>query len=85
MLAFGTTHGYIENGLQTTIFDQDLLYLQKIQNEKEQNEIIPLIQQSSKLAKELAFDFLEVNKEMDKKIDNFFASTTAKDIDILDI
>ena len=85
MLAFGTTYGYADNGLQTMTFEQSSLYLQDIQNAKEQNEIIPLIQQSSKLTKDLAFDFLKVDKEMDKKIDSFFASTLAKDVEILDI
>ena len=85
LLVLGTTYGCADNGLQTMTFDQSLLYLQDIQNKKEQNEIIPLIQQSSKLAKELAFDFLKVDKEMDKEIDSFFASTLAKDVEILDI
>jgi len=85
MLAFGTTYDYADNSLQTMTFNQSSLYSQEIQNEKEQNKIIPLIQQSSKLAKELAFDFLKVDKEMDKEIDSFFASTLAKDVEILDI
>jgi len=75
------------NYSQTYNLDDKTSYLQSsMQNIKQDNnEIIDLLQKNNQAVKNMEFDFLKVDENLDKEIDKYLASYMGKDIEILDL
>ncbi|WOE69068.1 hypothetical protein RZR97_08090 [Hydrogenimonas thermophila] len=75
------------NYSQTYNLNDKTSYLQNsMQNIKQDNnEIVKLLQTSNQVMKNMKFDFLKVDENLDKEIDSYLASYTGKNIEILDL